>query len=108
MLEIGKRYNPIMPLPDFNTDGDLPIGMYLASLDEVIDRFGKSTSQRAKIAERLKRIHSLVKNTNGLARFIILARASFGCGDLPRWVARPRQLNIGRSSVMARKEVSWR
>ena len=50
-----------MPLPDFNTDGDLPIGMYLASLDEVIDRFGKSTSQRAKIAERLKRIHSLVK-----------------------------------------------
>ncbi len=60
-----------MPLPDFNTNGDLPVGMYLASLDEVIDRFGKSTSQRAKIAERLKRIHSLVKSTNGLARFII-------------------------------------
>jgi hypothetical protein len=51
-----------MPLPDFNDKGDLPEGLYVATLDEVIARFGTSTFQRRIVAARLKRIDLLQKS----------------------------------------------
>ena len=50
-----------MPLPDFNEFGDLPEGRHLASLDEVLARFGSGTSQRQGVTDRLRRIYSLVQ-----------------------------------------------
>ncbi len=56
---------------DFDENGDLPVGVYQATLAEVVEYFGKSTLQRQIIARRLSRIYELAKNTGELARFII-------------------------------------
>jgi hypothetical protein len=56
---------------NFNNDGDLPIGVYPATLDEVIEYFGASTPRRRIMALRLARIHRLASSTGHLARFII-------------------------------------
>src|SRR6185295_3912021 len=57
--------------PPLNGAGDLPTDIHSATLAEVIERFGTSSPRRALIARRLARIYSLVRNTGGLARFII-------------------------------------
>src|SRR5436190_54159 len=57
--------------PPINDAGDLPSAIHRATLSEVIERFGKSSSRRAIVARRLARIHSLVEGTGHLARFII-------------------------------------
>ena len=60
-----------MGLPRFNPDGDLPAGVYLASLKEIIDRFGRGTQQREIVTTRLTRIYELARSTGRLERFII-------------------------------------
>jgi hypothetical protein len=57
--------------PDFNDNGDLPPGIHQATLAEVMERFGKGTSQRRVVARRLEHIYALVAQTGYLARFII-------------------------------------
>ena len=57
--------------PNFDANGDLPPGIYLATLDEVVKHFGESTLQRRIMARRLERIYDLVVQTGHLARFII-------------------------------------
>ena len=57
--------------PPLNEQGDLPVGVHSATLGEVIERFGKSSSCRAALVRRLDRIYPLVRETNGLARFIL-------------------------------------
>jgi hypothetical protein len=57
--------------PDFNANGDLPPGIYQATLAEVLEHFGKGTSQRRVIARRLDHIYTLATGTGHLARFII-------------------------------------
>jgi hypothetical protein len=58
-------------LPAFTERGDLPRGIYNATLDEVLDRFGKSSTQRKIIASRLQRIYEIAATTGHLRRFII-------------------------------------
>ena len=60
-----------MGLPRFNSDGDLPAGVYQASLQEVVDRFGHRTRQRQIVTTRLTRIYELARRTGKLERFII-------------------------------------
>lgn len=57
--------------PEFNDSGDLPVGIHLAALAEVLDHFGKGSLQRKQVAQRLKRIYSLANQTGKVARFII-------------------------------------
>ena len=57
--------------PDFDSNGDLPVGIYPATLSEVLAHFGTSTLQRRMVAQRLARIYTLARNTGQLARFII-------------------------------------
>lgn len=57
--------------PEFNKNGDLPIGIHRATLAEVIDHFGKGSLQRETVAQRLKRIYSMASQTGKVARFII-------------------------------------
>ena len=57
--------------PDFDSNGDLPVGIYQATLSEVIAHFGTSTLQRRMVAQRLARIYALARSTGQLARFII-------------------------------------
>ncbi len=48
-----------MPWPAFNELGDLPIGIYRATLAEVIAHFGHGTAQRVIITARLERIYEM-------------------------------------------------
>src|SRR3989442_14348826 len=57
--------------PDFDSNGDLPLGIYQATLPEVIAHFGTSTLQRRLVARRLAHIYALAHSTGQLARFII-------------------------------------
>jgi|SRR5918911_549802 hypothetical protein len=60
-----------MPLPDFNSYGDLPEGVHQATIDEVTERFGTGTPRRAIITRRLIRIYHSAVATSKLERFII-------------------------------------
>ena len=60
-----------MPWPAFNELGDLPIGVYRATLAEVIAHFGHGTAQRITITARLERIYALARRTGAVQRFII-------------------------------------
>lgn len=58
-------------LPAFNEEGDLPPGVYRASLSEVLERFGQGSIQRRAVAERLNRIYHLAASTGQLAHFVV-------------------------------------
>jgi hypothetical protein len=60
-----------MPLPPLTQIGDLPAGVHRATLQEVLDRFGGGSLQRAVVARRLERIYGLVRGTAHLARFVV-------------------------------------
>ena len=49
--------------PDFNDNGDLPVGIHQATLDEVLQHFGTGTIQRRLVGQRLARIYKLAKST---------------------------------------------
>jgi hypothetical protein len=57
--------------PEFNEQGDLPVGIYKATLREVLEHFGKQNFQRRLVAQRLVKIYDLVNNTGRLARFVV-------------------------------------
>lgn len=60
-----------MEWPDFENNGDLPVGVHKATLTEVIEYFGSGNLQREIIARRLARIYQLAQSTGQVARFII-------------------------------------
>src|SRR2546421_549966 len=57
--------------PEFDSQGNLPVGVHRASLNEVIARFGHGTSQRQLVIKRLIRVYELAGNTSKLQQFII-------------------------------------
>ena len=57
--------------PEFNDNGDLPTGIYQATLTEILQRFGTENAQRIRLGQRLERIYSLVNSTRKVARFIV-------------------------------------
>ncbi len=60
-----------MKFPEFNENGDLPVGIYKATLQEVLDHFGQGSLQRQVVAKRLTKIYDLADSTGKLSRFII-------------------------------------
>ena len=60
-----------MPLPEFTETGDLPTGVYAASLAEAVARFGTGSDRRKLLARRLERIHQIASQTGHLARFVV-------------------------------------
>src|SRR4051812_16332626 len=60
-----------MELPQFNSDGDLPPGVYPVTLPEALARFGSGSGQRQAVAARLVRIHQRASSTGCLARFVV-------------------------------------
>src|SRR3954469_25580888 len=60
-----------MALPAFNDEGDLPPGVYQATLAEMLARFGQGSVQRRAVSDRLNRLYELVTSTGQLGRFIV-------------------------------------
>ena len=58
-------------IPAFGKDGDLPRGIYRATLQEILRRFGKGSWQRVAVARRLERIYRVAAGTGRLARFVV-------------------------------------
>jgi hypothetical protein len=56
--------------PEFNKQGDLPVGIHAATLEDVLGHFA-STPRRAVMARRLERNCALARSTGHLARFIV-------------------------------------
>lgn len=57
--------------PEFDSNGDLPVGIHTATLAEVIEHFGQSNFQRRIMTQRLARIYDLAQSTDQVARFIV-------------------------------------
>ena len=60
-----------MSLPSITETGDLPQGVYPASLQEVLNQFGQATIQRKLVGMRLKRVYELAAATGQMKRFIV-------------------------------------
>lgn len=58
-------------LPSFNENGDLPPGIHLASLVEIVARFGVGTDARIRAAARLTYLLELADRSGKLLRFLI-------------------------------------
>ncbi|MBM3995421.1 MAG: nucleotidyltransferase domain-containing protein [Planctomycetes bacterium] len=58
-------------IPAFNQNGDLPVGVYSATLAEIVGRFGQGSSQRRTVAGRLERVHQIAHATGHVARMIV-------------------------------------
>lgn len=60
-----------MPLPPFDENGDLPLGIYRVTLLETLRHFGTGSRQRQIVATRLERIHRLALSTGHVSRFVV-------------------------------------
>jgi len=60
-----------VPLPSFTENGDLPLGVHIASLREVLDRFAVGTVVRKALGTRLERIYQVAQASGHLARFVV-------------------------------------
>ena len=58
-------------IPEFEKDGNLPKGLYPATLNEVKEIFGTSSARRKLLIVHLEKIIELVKSTGKLERVII-------------------------------------
>ena len=55
----------------FNEQGNLPPGVYQATLEQAIARFGATTAQRQELGQELHHIYNLVAQTGHLKRFVL-------------------------------------
>ena len=60
-----------MTFPDFDENGDLPVGIYKATLQEVLEHFGQGSLQRRLVARRLEKIYLSAKATDKVLRFVV-------------------------------------
>lgn len=60
-----------MAFPTFTENGDLPAGIYKATLQEVLEHFGQGSLQRQLVARRLEKIYFSAKASEQVLRFIV-------------------------------------
>jgi predicted nucleotidyltransferase len=68
---LKHSYTDYVPLPTFNEQGDLPVGVHKVSLAEFLERFGSDGGQRALVTRRLLHVLGLAKRTGYLKRFVV-------------------------------------
>ena len=57
--------------PEFDNNGDLPVGIHQATLAEVLQHFGTGTVQRRIAGQRLERLYKLAFSTGQVVRFVV-------------------------------------
>jgi predicted nucleotidyltransferase len=57
--------------PEFDDNGDLPVGIHQGTLAEVLQHFSTGNVQRRLMGQRLERIHKLTTSTGQVARFVV-------------------------------------
>lgn len=58
-------------IPEFNQNGNLPDGIYVADEEEFLNRFGMGSARRKWLAEKLKELFALAKSTGNLERIFV-------------------------------------
>jgi hypothetical protein len=58
-------------LPPLDKNGELPLGIHLATWPEVAERFGTQSNTRVRALARLRHVHELAVRTGKLKRFLI-------------------------------------
>lgn len=58
-------------IPEFTKDGTLPEGIYTATEDEFLKRFGTGSARRKWLVERLHDLFDLVKSTGKIERVFV-------------------------------------
>ncbi|MBI5082392.1 MAG: hypothetical protein HZC38_10685 [Chloroflexi bacterium] len=100
-----------MPIPNLLLSGFLPIGLHLATLEEVKHRFGKETPQRQYLFERLKLFVDLATVMQSKRLFIngsyVTSKAEPGDVDVVIWLDDYflRQLEAGNEKALSLEEM---
>jgi hypothetical protein len=94
-----------MALPDFTDTGDLPAGVYEASLAEAVARFGTSGRRRRLLARRLERIYHIAIQTGQLRQFVVFGSfvtAKNEPGDVDIFMILDDNFDVGSLSLESR------
>lgn len=79
-----------MSIPPLQEDGLLPPGLHLADMDEIEERFGKSTPKRKNLFERLRMFVELAQYCGALRMFVngsfVTAKPEPNDVDVAIWV----------------------
>lgn len=79
-----------MPIPALQENGLLPPGLYIASLDEIWERFGCISERRRILFERLRIFVELARHVEALRMFVggsyITAKTNPGDVDVVIWI----------------------
>jgi len=57
-------------IPPFDDNGYLPLGVHRATLDEIVERFGRESEMREAQAESVRWLEDLAKRA-GVARIVL-------------------------------------
>jgi hypothetical protein len=80
-----------MPIPPLQEDGLLPPGLYVADMNEIEERFGKSTPRRSELFARLHTFVELARHCGALRMFIngsfVTAKPEPGDVDVVIWLS---------------------
>ncbi len=79
-----------MPIPPFNEYGLLPLGLHLAEMNEIVERFGTGTPRRQMPFERLRVFIDLAQHCGALRMFVngsyVTAKPEPGDVDVVIWL----------------------
>ncbi|MDZ7359775.1 MAG: nucleotidyltransferase domain-containing protein [candidate division KSB1 bacterium] len=94
-----------MNFPAFTDAGDLPVGVYFASLPEVIQYFGKGSLQRQRLAHRLEYVYKIACSTGKVAHFVIFGSfvtSKFAPNDIDIFMIMENDFDAGTLSGEAK------
>ncbi|MCH8295254.1 hypothetical protein IH992_29575 [Candidatus Poribacteria bacterium] len=79
-----------MAIPALQENGGLPPGLYLASLDEIREKFGRTSQRRRVLFQRLQTFVALARHVGALRMFVngsyVTAKTDPGDVDVVIWV----------------------
>ena len=85
-----EKEGKIMAIPTLQEDGYLPPGLYLATLDEMWERFGCTSERRRMLFNRLQTFVTLAQHVEALRMFVngsyVTAKANPEDVDVVIWV----------------------
>ena len=58
-------------IPEFNRDGNLPEGIYIATIDEFLNRFATTSARRKWLGKILEELFILAKSTGKIKKIFV-------------------------------------